>query len=78
MGRNKPAVSVINAYSRLTFLRRMHPAIRAVYMTRLNTATFRGALGQFLRPYTTYEDAGNFLSLHILKKSTFQIVHCSS
>jgi hypothetical protein len=58
MGRNKPAASVINAYTRLTFLRRMHPAIRAIYTRRKNTQTFKGALGQFLRPYDSYKDQG--------------------
>ena len=58
MGRNKPAMSIINAYTRLTFLRRMHPEIRALYILRHNTATFQGALGQFLRPFDSYEHSG--------------------
>jgi hypothetical protein len=52
------AKSLINAYTRLTFLRRMHPAMRDVYVTNLSTATFTGAMGQFLRPYHTYDNEG--------------------
>jgi hypothetical protein len=57
-GRNMAAMSLINSYTRLTFLRRMHPAMRDIYVKNLHTATFKGAMGQFLRPYHSYQKAG--------------------
>jgi hypothetical protein len=71
MGRNKPATSVINAYTRLTFLRRMPPAIRAKYTQHSNTATFQGALGQFLRPFETLKNSGIHTHTHISHSSLF-------
>jgi hypothetical protein len=35
----------------------MHPSARQIYQTRMRTATFAGALGQFLRPYEDFADA---------------------
>ena len=55
-GRNNTAKAFINAYTRLTFLRRMHPAIREIYVSSAHTASFDGAMGQFLKPYENYED----------------------
>lgn len=73
-GRNQTATCFINAYTRLTFLRRMHPAMRQLYISRVLIATFAGAMGQFLRPYSDYVDGGTHTTEHT-RTSTLTNTH---
>jgi hypothetical protein len=57
--RHRAAASLVHAYSRLTFVRRMPPTIRCRLQTRQKTHTMNTSMRSYIAPYTPHDGRGS-------------------